>query len=123
MDPAEVQGRESAHQEEVANALLRAEKARKQVDRAWWEADGAQNALRNQLPEEDRFMSVSQRPFPPAEDGLDQQRRMNINNNQENPDTWIDLYIMGLLPPVVTTHSTRSSVSAELESFEGKALE
>ncbi|XP_046632671.1 uncharacterized protein LOC124312218 [Daphnia pulicaria] len=132
IDPVEAQRRERARQEEVANALMRAEQARERMDRAWEEADEAQNALRslgienprrNQLPEEDRFTSVSQRPITPAEDGSEQQRRMNINNNQENPDTWIDLYSAGLLPPVVATHSTRSSVSAELESFEGKALE
>lgn len=132
VDPSEVQRREHARQEEVANALLRAEQARERADRAWQEADEAQNALRllgievprsNPPPDEDQLTPVSQRPDPPAEDGLNQQRRMNINNNQEIPDTWIDLYSAGLLPPVITTHSTRSAESAELEIFEGKALE
>ncbi|EFX71995.1 hypothetical protein DAPPUDRAFT_111174 [Daphnia pulex] len=35
IDPVEAQRRERAHQEEVANALMRAEQAREQVDRAW----------------------------------------------------------------------------------------
>ncbi|KAK4007059.1 hypothetical protein OUZ56_012215 [Daphnia magna] len=47
----------------------------------------------------------------------------NLDDNQETPDTWIDLYSAGRLPPAVAVHSTRSVVSAELEPFDGKALE
>ncbi|KAI9552555.1 hypothetical protein GHT06_020409 [Daphnia sinensis] len=68
VDLLEVQRREHARQEEVANSLLRAEQARERADRAWQEADEAQNALRllgievprrNPPPDEDQLTSVS----------------------------------------------------------------
>ena len=46
-----------------------------------------------------------------------------MNNNQEAPDDWIDLYSAGLLLPVHSEFSSRSAVSAKLDVFHGKALE
>nr|CAH0100574.1 unnamed protein product [Daphnia galeata] len=46
VDPAEAQRREQARQEEMTNALQRAQQARERVDQAWHEADEATNALR-----------------------------------------------------------------------------
>jgi hypothetical protein len=65
-----------------------------------------------------------------ANEWLARQRRINNisnlnnnNNNQETPDDWIDQYSAGLLPPISNKLSARSAVSAELASFQGKALE
>jgi hypothetical protein len=133
--PSEIIRREQVQQEEIIAARLRMERAREQANQAWEEADAAQTALRllgieplerTASPEEDRFTSVSRQidnATPQARALLDQQRQKNSNNNQKTPDTWIDLYSTGLLLPVVTVRSTRSSVSAELEPFDGKALE
>jgi hypothetical protein len=123
IDPVEAQRRERAHQEEVANALMRAEQARERMDRAWEEADEAQNALRslgienprrNQLPEEDRFTSVSQCPITPAEDGLEQQRRINISTTIKRILTPGSTYTVRAcfhpsLPLITRVHQCRSS--------------
>jgi hypothetical protein len=69
--------------------------------------------------------SVSQQidnTTPRAKALLDQKRQKNSDSNQEIPDTWIDLYSAGRLPPNVAARSNRSSVSAELDPFDGKAL-
>jgi hypothetical protein len=110
-------------------------RTRQQADQAWEEADAAQAALRllgveppggSIPPDDDHFTSISQQinnTTPLAKTLLDQQRQKNLDSTQETPDTWIDLYSAGRLPPVITARSTRSSVSAELEPFDGKALE
>ncbi|KZS10472.1 Uncharacterized protein APZ42_025068 [Daphnia magna] len=54
---------------------------------------------------------------------LDRQLQKNSDNNQETPDTWIDLYSAGRLPPTDAVRSPRPSVSAESEPFDGKALD
>ncbi|XP_045031141.1 uncharacterized protein LOC123473813 [Daphnia magna] len=142
VSPSEILRREQARQDEIAATRLRAERAREQAvrtrqqaDRAWEEADTAQAALRllgvelygrPAPPDDDHFTSVSQQidnTTPQAKALLDQQRQKNSDSNPETPDTWIDLYSTGRLTPVVTARSTRSSVSAELEPFDGKALE
>ncbi|KZS09138.1 Uncharacterized protein APZ42_026708 [Daphnia magna] len=77
-------------------------------------------------PEEDHFTSVSQQidnTTPQSKALLDRQRQKKSYNYKETPDTWVDLYSAGRLPPAVAVHSTRSLVSAELESFDGEALE
>jgi hypothetical protein len=77
-------------------------------------------------PDDDHFTSISQQidnTTPQAKTLLDQQRQKNSVSTQETPDTWIYLYSTDRLPPVITARSTRSSVSAELEPFDGKALE
>lgn len=39
------------------------------------------------------------------------------------PDDWIDNYSWGSLPPVTHPHGTRSSISADLDVYHGKALD
>ena len=46
-----------------------------------------------------------------------------MNNNQEAPDDWIDLYSGWLLLSVHKKFSFRSTVSPRLDVFHGKALE
>lgn len=41
----------------------------------------------------------------------------------ETPDDWIDKYNVSLLPLISTKHSSPSAVSAELEPYQGKALD
>ncbi|EFX68633.1 hypothetical protein DAPPUDRAFT_259832 [Daphnia pulex] len=142
VSPSEILRREQARQDEIAATRLRAERAREQAvrtrqqaDQAWEEADAAQAALRllgveppggSIPPDDDHFTSISQQinnTTPQAKTLLDQQRQKNFDSTQETPDTWIDLYSAGRLPPIITARSTRSSVSAELEPFDGKALE
>jgi hypothetical protein len=53
---------------------------------------------------------------------VNQQRLIN-REEQEAPDDWIDEYDAGLRPPVSTRYSSRSAVCAELEPYQGKALE
>ena len=132
--PSEILRREQARQDEITVAQLRAERAKEQVDRAWEEANEAQKALRElgiefkrgATPDDDRFTSVSQQidnTTPQAKALLDQQRQRNFDSNQETPGHWIDLYSTGRLSPSFAARSTRSSVSAELDPFDRKALE
>ena len=132
--PSEILRQEQARQDEITAARLRAERAKEQVDQAWEEANEAQKALRElgiefkrgASPDDDHFTSVSQQidnTTPQAKALLGQQRQRNFDSNQEIPDHWIELYSTGRLSPSFAARSTRSSVSAELDPFDGKALE
>jgi hypothetical protein len=136
VSPSEIQRREQARLEEIANAQRRCDEAREQANRVWEECEAAQAALRQlsgRPAEPDQHSSVSQQlpdANPLANEWLARQRRINNisnlnnnNNNQETPDDWIDQYSAGLLPPISNNLSARSAVSAELASFQGKALE
>ena len=88
VDP-EAQRREQARQEEMTNALQRAQQARERVDQAWHEANEATNALRllgianpkeYLQPDEDQLTYVSRRHVPPVKVNQEQQRQINTNN-------------------------------------------
>lgn len=108
----------------------RADEARERLERARMDSENAQLALQ-QLHlgemEQDRFTSLSHQVMDPptslTEKWLSQQRQANLKSNQESPDDWIDQYSAGLLPPSGNKQSSRSAVSAELDPFNGKALE
>ena len=125
--PSGVDRREQAHEEEVAAAQRKCEEISERAKAIWAEVEAAEENLRLlklRHHDEDNFTSISQQReefSPAAEDWRVQQRMMN--NNQEAPDDWIDLYSAGLLLPVHSEFSSRSAVSAKLDVFHGKALE
>ncbi|EFX64967.1 hypothetical protein DAPPUDRAFT_333646 [Daphnia pulex] len=130
VSPSEILRREQARQDEIAATRLRAERAREQAvrtrqqaDQAWEEAGAAQAALRllgveppggSIPPDDDHFTSISQQinnTTPQAKTLLDQQRQKNFDSTQETPDTWIDLYSAGRLPPIITARIERFTAS------------
>jgi hypothetical protein len=123
--PSEIVRREQEHLEAVAAAQKRCDDARVQIDQLWGECDAAQAALRQLTarPADPVHHTPAVPPVNPlAADWVNQQRRIN-SEEQEAPDDWIDKYDAGLLPPVSTRYSSRSAVSAELEPYQGKALD
>jgi hypothetical protein len=125
--PSGVARREQAHEEEIAAAQRKCEEISERAKAIWAEVEAAEENLRLlnlRHHDTDDFTSVSQQQeklSPAAEDWRVKQRMMN--DKQEAPDDWIDLYSAGLLFPVHSKLSSRSTVSAGLDVFQGKALE
>lgn len=111
--------------EEYAAAQRRAGEARLQVE----EAERALNAF--SIADEDHHSSVSHQgpiappnprvPIPQLPPGIPG-RRIPYSSLAA-PDDWIDHYSRGSLLPVTHPHGTRSSISADLEVYHGKALD
>ncbi|KAI9551057.1 hypothetical protein GHT06_007663 [Daphnia sinensis] len=108
------------------------ETAKKRVDEARAEAEEAERVLNALiLQDEDHHSSVShQRLVQPTDAGMgarDPSRKTGLAippgimtppllDGSSAPDEWIDHYSRGSLPPVISSRSSRSSVSVDLES-------
>ncbi|KAK4017895.1 hypothetical protein OUZ56_033877 [Daphnia magna] len=109
------------------------ETAKKRVDEARAEAEKAERVLNAlTLQDEDHHSSVShQRPVQPPDAGMGPQdtlrktglaippgvRTPPLLDASSVPDEWIDHYSRSSLPPVVSSRSSRSSVSVDLEAL------
>ncbi|XP_057380651.2 uncharacterized protein LOC130703047 [Daphnia carinata] len=83
------------------------------------------------VDDDERYSSVSQRPIPTSrphaagKENVIPKRIVNVpwvSDRSNAPDDWIDQYSNGRLPPESSQHHFRSSVSAELEVYHGRAL-
>ncbi|XP_045027713.1 uncharacterized protein LOC116922554 [Daphnia magna] len=112
-------------QRQAEEARSQAEAASGRAEAARLAAEEARQALHQFNIEEDRFSSVSRAgpPFPSlAANWVQQQRQQNMLKLHEAPDDWIDQYAAGHLNPS-NGACYRSPVSADLDSYAGKALD
>ena len=125
-DPSITQRRD----EDLAAAQRRATEAQRRAEEAREEVAEAERVLISlSIHDDDHHSSVSHQRHaplsgnrPPSWPGAFTGGRVSFNNLIA-PDDWIDQYSRGALPPVIQPRGSRSSVSAELDLYNGKSLD